>query len=148
MLWVLKNIIKESLSSFKGIDHRLEFVGKVSGVNYVNDSKATNCNAAYFALDSIKSPIIWICGGVDKGNEYSVLNELVDKKVKSIIYLGKDSTKIRSNFENLVHSFNEFKRMKDAVNRAHIEAKVGDTVLLSPACSSFDLFKDFMQKRR
>ncbi len=143
---IKKNIIKESLSSFKGIDHRLEFVGKVSGVNYVNDSKATNCNAAYFALDSIKSPIIWICGGVDKGNDYSVLNELVDKKVKSIIYLGKDSTKIRSNFEDLVHSFNEFKRMKDAVNRAHIEAKVGDTVLLSPACSSFDLFKDFMQR--
>ena len=106
---IKKNIIKESLSSFKGIDHRLEFVGKVSGVNYVNDSKATNCNANYFALDSIKSPIIWICGGVDKGNEYSVLNELVDKKVKSIIYLGKDSTKIRSNFENLVHSLMNLK---------------------------------------
>ena len=143
---IKKNIIKESLSSFKGIHHRLEFVGKVSGVNYINDSKATNCNAAYFALDSIKSPIIWICGGVDKGNDYSVLNELVENKVKSIVYLGKDSTKIKNNFENLVQSFNEFKTMKDAVNRAHIEAKVGDTVLLSPACSSFDLFKDFVQR--
>ena len=145
----IKNeIIKQSLSDFKGIEHRLEFVGKVAGVNFINDSKATNCNSVYYALESTNNPIIWICGGIDKGNDYSILTDLVDKKVKAIIFLGKNSNKIISQFNNSVETIIETVNMENAVKSAFRLADAGDTVLLSPACSSFDLFKNYEDRGR
>ena len=145
----IKNeIIKQSLSDFKAIEHRLEFVGKVAGVNFINDSKATNCNSVYYALESTHNPIIWICGGIDKGNDYSVLTELVKNKVKSIIFLGKNSNKIISQFNSSVETIIETANMKDAVISAFKLADAGDTVLLSPACSSFDLFQNYEDRGR
>jgi len=145
-LGIKNEIIRKSLVDFKGIHHRLEFVGKVSGVNFINDSKATNCNAVYYALESIQSPIVWICGGIDKGNNYSSLLDLVKNKVKSIIILGHHNKKIKDNFKNIVGELICVKSMKDAVNTAHSISNVGDTVLLSPACASFDLFKNYEER--
>ena len=145
-LGIKNEIIKKSLTDFKGVEHRLEFVGKVSGVKYINDSKATNCNAVYYALDSISSPIIWICGGVDKGNNYAVLKDLVANKVKSIICLGKNNKKIQSNFKSVVSNILVVNSMEEAVSCSHSNADVGDTVLLSPACASFDLFKNYEER--
>ena len=143
----IKNeIIKKSLSDFQGLEHRLEFVGKVSGVKYINDSKATNCNSVYYALDSISSPIIWICGGVDKGNDYDVLKDLVANKVKSIICLGNNTSNIESYFKSFVSPIFTTTTMQEAVRCAHSNADAGDTVLLSPACASFDLFKNFEER--
>ena len=143
----IKNeVIKKSLSDFQGIEHRLEFVGKVSGVKYINDSKATNCNSVYYALDSISSPIIWICGGVDKGNDYDILKDLVANKVKSIICLGNDTASIEDHFKSIVSPIFFTNTMQEAVRCAHSNADVGDTVLLSPACASFDLFKNYQER--
>tara|TARA_B100001250_G_scaffold396121_1_gene401757 strand:+ start:1037 stop:2377 length:1341 start_codon:yes stop_codon:yes gene_type:complete len=145
----IKNeIIKASLSDFKGLEHRLEFVGKISGVDFINDSKATNCNSVYYALDSVNSPIIWICGGVDKGNDYTSLKTLVSNKVKSIIYLGHDAEKIQSNFTSCVKNIKVVSTMSEAVNYSYSIAHPGDTVLLSPSCASFDLFKDYKERGR
>ena len=145
-LGIKNEIIKKSLTDFKGVEHRLEFVGKVSGVKYINDSKATNCNAVYYALDSITSPIIWICGGVDKGNNYAVLKDLVASKVKSIICLGENNKMIQSNFKSVVSNILVVNSMEEAVSCSHSNADVGDTVLLSPACASFDLFKNYEER--
>ncbi|MEC4114521.1 UDP-N-acetylmuramoyl-L-alanine--D-glutamate ligase [Myroides pelagicus] len=143
----LKNIrkekIRESLSDFQGVEHRLEKVLKVDNVQYINDSKATNINATFFALESMKTPAVWIVGGVDKGNDYNELMALVREKVKSIVCLGVDNTKIRESYENVVDSFVEVQSMKEAVRVAKSLAESGDTVLLSPACASFDLFKNY-----
>jgi len=140
------SVIKKALANFKGVEHRLEFVAKVSGVNFINDSKATNCNAVYYALDSINTPIIWICGGVDKGNNYAPLKRFVAEKVKSIVYLGGTPKKIESAFKSTVQDFTVVNTMKEAVRYAHINANVGDTVLLSPACASFDLFANYEER--
>ena len=143
----LKNIRKktiiESLSNFQGVEHRLEKGLKIQGVEYVNDSKATNTNSAYFALDSMNTPTVWIVGGVDKGNDYNELMQLVREKVKAIVCLGVDNQKIIHAFGNVVDIVTETTSMTEAVKMASRLAEKGDTVLLSPACASFDLFESY-----
>tara|TARA_B100000902_G_C27296723_1_gene910433 strand:+ start:1010 stop:2347 length:1338 start_codon:yes stop_codon:yes gene_type:complete len=145
---IKKEIIKKSLTNFTGLEHRLEFVAKVSGVRFINDSKATNCNSVYYALETVKSPLIWICGGVDKGNDYSVLRELVNQKVKAIIVLGKDVSRLERAFKKSVDTLIHTTDMNQAVNTSFSLADVGDTVLLSPACASFDLFENYEDRGR
>ena len=143
LLSIKKETIRESLTHFKGAPHRMENVLTIQHVNYINDSKATNINATYFALESIPSPLIWIVGGVDKGNDYSVLMPFVRKKAKAIICLGVDNSKLRETFEGISEVFMETELMTEAVKIAHKLAAPKDTVLLSPACASFDLFKNY-----
>ena len=143
LLKIRKETIRKSLEHFQAVEHRLEHVLKINKVNYINDSKATNVNAAYYALDSMKSSTVWIVGGIDKGNKYEELFSLVNEKVKAIICLGKDNKKIIENFENLVEYITEVKTMSEAVKEAYAIAKSNDSVLLSPACASFDLFENY-----
>ena len=143
LLKIRKETIRKSLEHFQAVEHRLEHVLKINKVNYINDSKATNVNAAYYALDSMQSSTVWIVGGIDKGNKYEELFTLVNEKVKAIICLGKDNNKIFENFENLVEYIIEVKSMSEAVKEAYSIAKSNDNVLLSPACASFDLFKNY-----
>ena len=143
ILRIRKQTIRESLSNFQGVEHRLEKVLKIQNVQYINDSKATNVNATFFALDSMTSPTVWILGGVDKGNDYSELMALVHEKVKAIICLGVDNKKIIDAFGNVVDMMVEVDNMHDAVNTARHIAEKGDAVLLSPACASFDLFENY-----
>ncbi|WP_298392752.1 UDP-N-acetylmuramoyl-L-alanine--D-glutamate ligase [Flavobacterium sp.] len=143
ILRIRKQTIRESLSNFQGVEHRLEKVLKIHNVQYINDSKATNVNATFFALDSMTTPTVWILGGVDKGNDYAELMPLVHEKVKAIICLGVDNKKIIDAFGNVVDMMVEVDNMKDAVNTARHIAEKGDTVLLSPACASFDLFQNY-----
>ncbi|MDM1378145.1 UDP-N-acetylmuramoyl-L-alanine--D-glutamate ligase [Myroides marinus] len=140
---IRKQSIRESLSDFQGAEHRLEKVLKVENVQYINDSKATNVNATFFALESMKTPTVWIVGGVDKGNDYDELMPLVREKVKSIVCLGVDNSKIKAAYESVVDTLIEVQSMADAVKMAQRLAESGDTVLLSPACASFDLFKNY-----
>lgn len=135
--------IRESLSNFQGVEHRLEKVLKIQNVQYINDSKATNVNAAFFALDSMNVPTVWIVGGVDKGNDYNELMSLVREKVKAIICLGIDNRKIIEAFGNVVDIMVEVNNMSDAVKTAQRLTEKGDAVLLSPACASFDLFENY-----
>ncbi|MEO8237960.1 MAG: UDP-N-acetylmuramoyl-L-alanine--D-glutamate ligase [Flavobacterium sp.] len=135
--------IRESLSNFQGVEHRLEKVLKIQNVQYINDSKATNVNAAFFALDSMNVPTVWIVGGVDKGNDYNELMSLVREKVKAIICLGVDNRKIIDAFGNVVDIMVEVNNMSDAVKTAQRLTEKGDAVLLSPACASFDLFESY-----
>jgi UDP-N-acetylmuramoylalanine--D-glutamate ligase len=135
--------IRESLSNFQGVEHRLEKVLKIQNVQYINDSKATNVNASFFALDSVTTPTVWIVGGVDKGNDYNELMSLVNEKVKGIICLGVDNKKIIEAFGNVVDVMVEVDNMPDAVRMAQRMTEKGDTVLLSPACASFDLFENY-----
>ena len=143
ILKIDNHILRESLKSFRGIEHRLEKVLKIKDVIYINDSKATNVNSTWYALESIDTPIIWIAGGKDKGNDYSPVLELVKNRVKAIICLGLDNKKLLDTFSNTVDTIIEVKSAKEAVNNAYNIAKPGDTVLLSPACASFDLFKNY-----
>ncbi|MBL7887595.1 MAG: UDP-N-acetylmuramoyl-L-alanine--D-glutamate ligase [Flavobacterium sp.] len=143
LMRIRKQTIRESLSNFQGVEHRLEKVLKIQNVQYINDSKATNVNATFFALDSMNTPTIWIVGGVDKGNDYSELMALVHEKVKAIICLGIDNKKIIEAFANIVDMMVEVDNMRDAVHTAKHIAEKGDTVLLSPACASFDLFQNY-----
>ncbi len=140
---VRKESIRESLMDFRNAEHRLEFVAKVHGVEYINDSKATNVNSVWYALESMRNPVVLILGGVDKGNDYSEILELVKDKVKAIICLGKDNTKILDAFGKHVEAIMEATSASEAVNLAYTVAKKGDTVLLSPACASFDLFENY-----
>lgn len=140
---IRKETIRACVSNFQGAPHRLEKVLKIHHVQYINDSKATNVNAAYYALDSMKSPTVWIVGGVDKGNEYMELMPLVREKVKAIICLGTDNEKIKHVFGNAVDLLVETFAMEEAVKVAYKIAERGDAVLLSPACASFDLFKNY-----
>jgi len=135
--------IRESLSNFQGVEHRLEKVLKIQNVQYINDSKATNVNATFFALDSMNTPTVWIVGGVDKGNDYNELMSMVREKVKAIICLGVDNKKIIDVFGNVVDIMVEVTTMEDAVKMAQRLSEKGDTVLLSPACASFDLFENY-----
>ncbi|WP_264536370.1 UDP-N-acetylmuramoyl-L-alanine--D-glutamate ligase [Flavobacterium sp. N1736] len=135
--------IRESLSNFQGVEHRLEKVLKIQNVQYINDSKATNVNATFFALDSMNVPTVWIVGGVDKGNDYNELMSLVREKVKAIICLGIDNQKIINAFGNVVDIMVEVNNMNDAVKTAQRLTEKGDAVLLSPACASFDLFENY-----
>jgi UDP-N-acetylmuramoylalanine--D-glutamate ligase len=143
LMKIRKQTIRESLSNFQGVEHRLEKVLKIQNVQYINDSKATNVNATFFALDSMNVPTIWIAGGVDKGNDYAELMSLVHEKVKAIICLGVDNKKIIDVFGNVVDMMVEVDNMTDAVRTAQRLAEKGDAVLLSPACASFDLFENY-----
>lgn len=143
LMKIRKQTIRESLSNFQGVEHRLEKVLKIQNVLYINDSKATNVNATFFALDSMTVPTVWIVGGVDKGNDYSELMPLVREKVKAIICLGLDNKKIIDAFSDVVDMMVEVDNMRDAVNTAKHLAEKGDAVLLSPACASFDLFQNY-----
>ena len=143
LMQIRKSTIRESLSNFQGVEHRLEKVLKIQNVQYINDSKATNVNATFFALDSMNTPTVWIVGGVDKGNDYNELMSLVREKVKAIICLGVDNKKIIDVFGNVVDIMIEVSTMNDAVKMAQRLSEKGDTVLLSPACASFDLFENY-----
>ena len=143
LMQIRKATIRESLSNFQGVEHRLEKVLKIQNVQYINDSKATNVNATYFALDSMNTPTVWIVGGVDKGNDYSELMPMVREKVKAIICLGVDNKKVIDAFGNVVDVMIEVTNMNDAVKMAQRLTEKGDTVLLSPACASFDLFENY-----
>ena len=140
--------MRESMGNFKNIEHRLESVGKISGISFINDSKATNVNSTWYALESMTSDVVLILGGVDKGNDYSMLKELVKQKVKAIVCLGKDNERIHAAFEDDVHLIINTASAQEAVQTAYHLATKGDTVLLSPACASFDLFKNYEDRGR
>lgn len=146
LMRIRKDTIRESLSNFQGVEHRLEKVLKIQNVQYINDSKATNTNATFFALDSMTSPTVWIVGGVDKGNDYDELMPLVREKVKAIVCLGVDNQKILNAFSNVVDVMVETTSMQEAVKISQKLAEKGDTVLLSPACASFDLFENYEER--
>ena len=148
LLRIRKQTIRESMSNFQGVEHRLEKVLKINNVLYINDSKATNVNATFYALESMESETIWIIGGVDKGNVYDDLLPLVNEKVKAIICLGVDNEKIKASFGNIVETLVETTSMDEAVRMAYRLAEKGDNVLLSPACASFDLFENYEDRGR
>lgn len=143
VIGIRKEKIREAISTFQSLEHRMEHVAVVKGVTYINDSKATNINSTWFALESMKTKTVLILGGVDKGNDYSILKELVAEKVRAIICLGTDNKKIHHAFKNLNISITDAGSADEAVRQAYRLAKDGDTVLLSPACASFDLFKNY-----
>lgn len=140
--------IRNSLMTFQAVEHRLELVTEIDGVKFINDSKATNVNAAYYALESMKTPTVWIVGGVDKGNDYTEVEELVKRKVKAIVCLGIDNDKIINFFKDKKEYIYDTSSMEKAVEIAKSLAKKGDTVLLSPCCASFDLFKSYEDRGR
>jgi UDP-N-acetylmuramoylalanine--D-glutamate ligase len=148
VLKIRNDVIREALMDFQGVEHRLETVMKVHGINFINDSKATNVNSTWYALESVKGNTVWIAGGVDKGNDYSELSNLVENKVKSIVCLGKDNQRIIQAFGDKVESIIETKSMEEAVKTAYYLARDGETVMLSPACASFDLFESFEDRGR
>lgn len=148
VLHIRKETIRESLSDFKGVEHRLEPVIKVHGILFINDSKATNVNSTWYALESMDAAVIWIVGGIDKGNDYSGLTGLVKEKVKAIICLGKDNSRIHKVFDDVVKDVIDSQSMEEAVRAAYYFGKKGDTVLLSPACASFDLFENYEDRGR
>lgn len=148
LLRIRKETIRASMENFQGVEHRLEKVLKINNVQYINDSKATNVNATYYALESMESETIWIVGGVDKGNVYADLLPLVNEKVKAIICLGLDNGKIFEAFGNCVDTIIETKSMAEAVQMAYRVAEKGNTVLLSPSCASFDLFENYEDRGR
>jgi UDP-N-acetylmuramoylalanine--D-glutamate ligase len=137
------DVVRESLQDFINVEHRMEFVAKVNGIEFINDSKATNINAAWFALESMEKPTVWIVGGVDKGNDYSELQDLVAQKVKAIVCLGLENQKIIEAYKDKVEVIVEAKSAHEAVAFAYQLAKTNDAVLLSPACASFDLFTSY-----
>ncbi|WP_454985246.1 UDP-N-acetylmuramoyl-L-alanine--D-glutamate ligase [Capnocytophaga gingivalis] len=143
LLNVRNENIRNSLMTFQGVPHRLEFVREVEGVRYINDSKATNVNSVYYALDSMEEGLVWIVGGQDKGNDYTPLIPYVSKKVKAIVCLGIDNQKIIQTFQSIVPTIIETHSMEDAVQVGRGLSQEGDTVLLSPACASFDLFQSY-----
>ena len=140
---IRKSIVRESLEDFENVEHRLEFVAKVNGIEFINDSKATNINSTWYALETMENPVVWVMGGVDKGNDYSELSNLVKDKVKAIICLGIDNQKIIKAFGHLVETIVEVGSATEAVAYAYRIAKKNETVLLSPACASFDLFENY-----
>ena len=148
LLSIRKETIRESLESFQGVEHRLEKVLKIGNVQYINDSKATNVNATFYALDSMSAPTVWIVGGVDKGNDYRDLYPLINEKVKAIICLGVDNHKLMSHFGNIVDIIVETQSMSEAVKIAYKVAERDNNVLLSPACASFDLFENYEDRGR
>ena len=148
LLKIRKQTIRESLENFQGVEHRLEHVLKINKVQYINDSKATNVNATYYALESMDAPTVWIVGGVDKGNNYNELFSFVNEKVKAIICLGVDNEKLMSTFGGMVDVIVETQFMSEAIKIAYKIAESGDNVLLSPACASFDLFENYEDRGR
>ena len=148
LLKIRKQTIRESLENFQGVEHRLENVLRINKVQYINDSKATNVNATYFALESMQAPTVWIVGGEDKGNDYRELFPFVNEKVKAIICLGVNNEKLLENFSNMVDVIVETQYMSEAIKIAYKVASAGDNVLLSPACASFDLFENYEDRGR
>jgi len=140
---IRKDVVRESFSDFKNIEHRLEHVMTVHGIEFINDSKATNINSTWYALECMQKPIVWIVGGIDKGNDYETLKELVRTKVKAIVCMGVDNQKIIDAFGDIIPEISETKTAADAVKSAYEKGRKGDVVLLSPACASFDLFKNY-----
>ena len=145
---IRKEAIRDSLSSFEQVEHRLEAVATIKGVEYVNDSKATNVNSTWYALESFNNPIVWIAGGVDKGNDYEALKDLVKERVKAIVCLGADNRRIHEEFGSLVPVIINTTNMEECVRMSHHLAVKGDIVLLSPACASFDLFDNYEDRGR
>ncbi len=143
LMKVRKETIRECLADYENEEHRLENVLRINGVEYINDSKAVNVNATYYALDSVGASIVWIVGGVDKNNDYETLLPFVNEKVKAIICLGRDNSKIIDSFANIVDFMIETESMTDAVKIAYKLSDEGDSVLLSPACASYDLFENY-----
>lgn len=143
ILDIRKEVVRESFADFKNAEHRLEHVMTVHGIEFVNDSKATNVNSAWYALECMQKPVIWIVGGVDKGNDYDTLRDLVKTKVKAIVCLGKDNAKIHEAFSDIVPDISDTASAMDAVQKSYEKGRKGDVVLLSPACASFDLFKNY-----
>jgi UDP-N-acetylmuramoylalanine--D-glutamate ligase len=145
---IRKETVRESLADFENIEHRLETVAKVHGIEFINDSKATNVNSTWYALESMSNPVIWIAGGVDKGNDYEMLNDLVRQRVKAIVCLGKDNSKLHKAFKDIVPVMMDTSSAAEAVKTAYLIGKKGDVVLLSPACASFDLFENYEDRGR
>jgi len=143
VLKIRKPLIRESLMDFTGVEHRLERFIRVHGIEFINDSKATNVNSTWYALESMTTPVIWIAGGVDKGNDYNELMELVKTKVKALICLGVENSKLHKSFDSVIPVITDTSSMKEAVMAAYRQGSKGDTVLLSPACASFDLFENY-----
>jgi len=143
-----KDIVRDSLSDFNAVEHRLESIGKVHGIEFINDSKATNINSTWYALECMNAPVVWIVGGVDKGNDYSIVADLVKDKVKAIICLGSDNEKIHKAFEGIVETIVDANTAEEAVKTGYYLSKKGDAVLLSPACASFDLFENYEDRGR
>jgi UDP-N-acetylmuramoylalanine--D-glutamate ligase len=148
VLNIRKDVIRESLADFQGVEHRLEPVIKVSGISFINDSKATNVNSTWYALECMETDVIWIVGGIDKGNDYSELFPVVKQKVRAVVCLGKDNKKIMEAFQDKVPTIVETTSMEEAVRSSYYLAKRGETVLLSPACASFDLFNNYEDRGR
>lgn len=148
VLELRNDVVRESLSDFQNVEHRLERVATVHGIEFINDSKATNVNSVWYALESMDRPVIWVAGGVDKGNDYAGLRELVKAKVKAIVCLGKDNAKLHKAFGDLVANMVDTESAEQAVQAAYGLAEAGDTVLLSPACASFDLFENYEERGR
>jgi len=148
VLNVKKESIRESLMDFQGVEHRLEYVATVRNVRYVNDSKATNVNSCWYALQSMKTPVVLILGGTDKGNDYSEIEELVSNKVTGLIFMGVDNAPLHKFFDGKIANIVDVKSMEDAVNAAYDMAKSGESVLLSPCCASFDLFQNYEDRGR
>lgn len=147
-LEIKKEMIREALSDFKALEHRLEWVSDIKGIEFINDSKATTVNAVWYALESISKPIVWIAGGIDKGNDYEVLQEIVKRKVKALVCLGKDNRKLHEAFSRSIDLIVNTESMNECVKAAYHLAAPGDCVLLSPACASFDLFENFEDRGR
>ncbi len=143
-----KELVRESLEDFENIEHRMEFVARVNGITFINDSKATNVNSTWYALESMDKPVVWIAGGQDKGNDYAELNDLVKSRVKAIICMTKDSEKLHKAFGSMVRSIEDVNSAEQAVRLAYEWAHEGDVVLLSPACASFDLFESYEDRGR
>ena len=148
VLKIRKPVIRESLMDFTGVEHRLERFIKVHGIEFINDSKATNVNSTWYALESMTNPVIWIAGGTDKGNDYSELLDLVRMKVKALVCLGVDNTKLHKAFDGVIPEIMDTGSMKEAVQAAYGQGKKDDVVLLSPACASFDLFENYEDRGR
>ncbi|MDR1585004.1 MAG: UDP-N-acetylmuramoyl-L-alanine--D-glutamate ligase [Prevotellaceae bacterium] len=145
---VKKENIRQSLQDFQGVEHRLEYVATVRNVRFINDSKATNVNSCWYALQSIKSPVALILGGTDKGNDYSEIETLVNEKVRALVFMGVDNAPLHAFFDGKVERIFDARSMKEAVDIAYRQAKSGDTVLLSPCCASFDLFENYEDRGR
>jgi UDP-N-acetylmuramoylalanine--D-glutamate ligase len=140
---VKKEKVRQSLVDFQGVEHRLEYVATVRNVRFINDSKATNVNSCWYALESMKTPVVLILGGTDKGNDYTEIEQLVKEKVRALVFLGVDNAILHRFFDGKVEKTVEAHSMQDAVNQAYSLAISGDTVLLSPCCASFDLFTNY-----
>ncbi|MEI7499819.1 MAG: hypothetical protein WCK84_05165 [Bacteroidota bacterium] len=143
---IRKEFIKDSFSAFQQVEHRLETVAIIHGMEFINDSKSSNINATWFALENISRPVIWIVGGVESGNDYSILLQLVRQNVKGIVCLGLDNSRIHEAFDELLLPMADVVTMDDAVQAAYYMGNNGDVILLSPACASFDIFENFEER--